>query len=175
MAATPAREKVFEKLVSWIWEQQALVGLLPADDGHRYQVVFRGRPWSDERGPDFQGAVLAREDGLLLRGDVEIHVRASDWRHHGHGKDAAYNTAVCQVVLWQDEPRPIQRQDGTAIPTIELVTRLAAPLAELERGASRDQSSNKGPRPPAIPCVTTPDALASLLDRAGVAHFLEHA
>src|SRR6185503_6904715 len=74
VAATSAREKVVEKLVAWIWEQQALVSPLPADDGHQYQVVFRGRPWSDERGPDFQGAVLAREDGLLLRGDVEIHV-----------------------------------------------------------------------------------------------------
>src|SRR3954447_14193485 len=141
MAATTAREKVVEKLVVWIWEQQVLVGLLPADDGHRYQVVFRGRPWSEERGPDFQGAVLAREDGLLLRGDVEIHVRASDWRHHGHGKDAAYNSAVCQVVLWQDEPRPIRRQDGTVIPTIGLVPCLAARLAELDRRADRDRAS----------------------------------
>jgi len=175
MAATVAREKVVEKLVAWIWEQQALVGPLPADDGHEYRVVFRGRPWSDERGPDFQGAVLAREDGLLLRGDVEIHVRASDWRHHGHANDAAYNRAVCQVVLWQDELRQIQRQDGTSIPTIELVTRLAASLAELEQRAALDEAGKKGPHPPAIPCVTTPDDLASLLDRAGVARFLEHA
>lgn len=175
MTATQAREKVVERLVAWIWEQQALVGTLPADDGRAYQVVFRGRPWG-ERGPDFQGAVLAREDGLLLRGDVEIHVRASDWKRHGHGRDPAYNSAVCQVVLWQDEPRPIRRQDGTAIPTIELVTRLAAPLADLERRATPDLTARPAaPRPPAIACVQTPDDLASLLDRAGVARFLEHA
>src|SRR5215210_6966042 len=122
------REKVVERLVAWIWEQQALRGALPGDDGWQYQVVYRGRPWG-ERGPDFQGAILAREDGLLLRGDVEIHVRASDWRRHGHGRDPAYNRAVCQVVLWQDAARPIRRQDGASIPTIEIVTRLAAPLA----------------------------------------------
>jgi hypothetical protein len=171
-----AREKVVERLVAWIWEQQALIGPLPAGDSQTYQVVFRGRPWGQERGPDFQGAVLARADGLLLRGDVEIHVRASDWRHHGHGRDAAYNSAVCQVVLWQDEPRPIRRQDGTVIPTIELITRLAAPLAELERRADLDRASRPpGPRPPSLPCVQTPDDLETLLDRAGVARFLEHA
>jgi hypothetical protein len=175
MPATSAREKVFERLVAWIWEQQALIGPLPADDGRAYQVVFRGRPWG-ERHPDFQGAVLAREDGVLLRGDVEIHVRASDWRRHGHGRDPAYNQTVCQVVLWQDESRPIARQDGSAIPTIELVTCLAAPLAELERRASLDRAKTEpARRAPAIPCVETPADLATLLDRAGVARFLEHA
>jgi hypothetical protein len=176
MTATPAREKVFERLVAWIWEQQAVTGPLPADDGRQYQVVFRGRPWG-ERAPDFQGAILARDDGLLLRGDVEIHVRASDWRRHGHGRDPAYNQAVCQVVLWQDENRPAQRQDGTRIPTVELVTRLAAPLAELERRAALASAvqSRSGRRAPALSCVESPADLASLLDRAGVARFLEHA
>lgn len=176
MPATSAREKVFERLVAWIWEQQALASPLPADDGRQYQVVFRGRPWG-ERSPDFQGAILARDDGQLLRGDVEIHVRASDWRRHGHGRDPAYNKAVCQVVLWQDEARPIVRQDGTSIPTIELVTRLAAPLAELERRAAPDLADVKKARrrAPALPCVETPSDLALLLDRAGVARFLEHA
>src|SRR5436305_6958915 len=103
------------------------------------------------RGPDFQGAILAREDGLLLRGDVEIHVRASDWRRHGHQRDPAYNQTICQVVLWQDSPRPIVRQDGVAVPTIELVTRLAAPLAELERRAAIE------PPVELAPCVAEPD------------------
>ena len=164
MPATSAREKVYERLVAWIWEQQALVGPLPADDGRAYQVVFRGRPWG-ERGPDFQGAILARADGLLLRGDVEIHVRASDWRRHGHGRNPAYNQTICQVVLWQDEPRPIVRQDGTSIPTIELVTCLAAPLAELERQADLDVAEEKtaGRRAPAMPCVATPADLGPCL------------
>jgi hypothetical protein len=188
MAATSVREKVYERLVAWIWEQQALTGPLPADDGRFYQVVFRGRSWG-ERQPDFQGAILARDDGLLLRGDVEIHVRASDWRRHGHGRDSAYNQAVCQVVLWQDEPRPIVRQDGESIPTIEIVTRLTAPLAELEQRAAPDlekvgsggtANGKSGGRvarirAPAMPCVETPSDLALLLDRAGVARFLEKA
>jgi len=172
--AAAAREKVYERLVAWIWEQQALVGTLPADDGHTYHVVFRGRGWG-ERSPDFQGAVLARDDGTLLRGDVEIHVRASGWKQHGHALNPAYNQTVCQVVLWQDESEPIRRQDGTTIPTIELVTRLPAPLAELERQAGSVLPMVQPLRPPAISCVQSPSDLESLLDRAGEARFLEHA
>jgi len=183
MVATRGREKVVERVVAWIWEQQAFGGSLPGDDGQQYQVVYRGRPWG-ERGPDFQGAILAQEDGTLLRGDVEIHVRASDWRRHGHQRDPAYNQAVCQVVLWQDQARPIQRQDGVTIPTIELITRLVAPLAELERRSLLERPV------PVVPCgdqLPMPDdgtagrartdrevEIGALLDRAGLARFHEH-
>jgi hypothetical protein len=176
VTATATREKVFERLVVWIWAQQAIAGPLPADDGRRYQVVFRGRSWGD-RHPDFQGAIIARDDGLLLRGDVEIHVRASDWRRHRHDSDPAYNGTACQVVLWQDDACPARRQDGATLPTIELVTCLAAPLAELERRAALDRATPKADRlrAPAMPCVQTSADLEQLLDRAGVARFLEHA
>jgi hypothetical protein len=149
-------EKVVERLVAWIWERQALVGPLPGDDGADYQVVFRGRSWG-ERGPDFQGAIVARGDGTLLRGDVEVHVRTSDWRRHGHGRDPAYNRTVCHVVLWHDSERPTCRQDGVAVPTVELVTRLAAPLAELERR----RQAEEGARPPEPACFAPPVGVAT--------------
>lgn len=161
------RERVVERLVAWIWERQTLVGRLPADDGQRYQVVFRGRPWG-ERGPDFQGAIVARQDGRLLRGDVEVHVRASDWRHHGHGRDPAYNQTVCHVVLWDDDKRPTRRADGTTVPTLELVTCLAAPLAELERRRAAEQ----GAPWPAHRCLANFERMGELLDRAGLTRFL---
>ena len=142
------REKVVERLVAWIWERQALVGLLPGDDGAAYQVVFRGRPWG-ERGPDFQGAIVARQNGELLRGDVEVHVRASDWRRHRHGRDPAYNRMICHVVLWDDQARPTRRQDGVAVPTLELITRLEDPLAELEHRCRAEE----GTRPPRSSCL----------------------
>lgn len=183
------REKVVERLVAWIWERQLLVGPISADDGHAYHVVFRGRTWG-ERGPDFQGAIVARDDGVLLRGDVEIHVRASDWRKHGHGRDPAYNQTACHVVLWQDEARPTRRQDGVTVPTLELITHLAAPLAELERRMAADRPLDGRLHPagtrtrPAeaqlrmfdMPvCVPAPEELGALLDRAGLARFHERA
>jgi hypothetical protein len=41
MAATSAREKVVERLVAWIWEQQALSGPLPADNVFRQRASYR--------------------------------------------------------------------------------------------------------------------------------------
>jgi hypothetical protein len=161
------RVRVYERLVAWIWARQAVVGPLPADDGEDYQVVFRGRPWG-ERGPDFQGAVIARGDGELVRGDVEVHVRASDWQRHGHGRDPAYDRTVCHVVLWDDEPRPTRRADGTEIPTLELVTRLAAPLAELERRYAVEDGAHEA----VAPCLEDAARLGELLERAGLERFL---
>ena len=159
-------EQVVERLVAWIWERQTLVGPLLGDDGCGYQVVFRGRPWG-ERGPDFQGAIVAREDGELLRGDVEVHVRASDWRRHGHGRDPAYNQTACHVVLWDDVHRPTRLEDGRAVPTLELVTHLAAPLAELEQRRRAEQ----GVRPPEPACLPSTEDLGELLERAGRERF----
>jgi hypothetical protein len=34
----------------------------------------------------------------VFRGDIEIHVRESDWRAHGHDADTRYNGAVLHVV-----------------------------------------------------------------------------
>ncbi len=161
-----ARERVVERLVAWIWARQALRGPLSGDDGASYEVVFRGRVWG-ERGPDFQGAILARQDGELLRGDVEVHVRSSDWRRHAHDRDPAYNQTVCQVVLWHDLQRPIRRQDGVVVPTLELVKHLAAPLAELEQRRQAEVEASEAPA-----CVPDASQIEELLERAGLNRFM---
>src|SRR6266481_4641586 len=51
--------------------------------GRHLRVVFPGRRWGGP-GPDFVGAVLAQADGTLVRGDVEVHGRASSWAGHRH-------------------------------------------------------------------------------------------
>jgi hypothetical protein len=163
-----SRERVVERLVAWIWQQGALRGSLPGDDGREYQVVFRGRGWG-ERGADFQGAIVARDDGVLLKGDVELHVRASDWRRHGHHRDRAYDATVCHVVLWDDGLGPARRADGQVVPTLELINCLTAPLAELEARMAAEVS----PRPVESACVEDASELDELLDRAGLERFLE--
>ena len=168
----PRSLRVVERLVAWIWERQALVGPLAGDDGASYQVVFRGRPWG-ERGADYQGAIIARADGLLLRGDVELHVRSSDWRRHGHWRDPSYNETACHVVLWRDGDRPTTRQDGVAIPTLELINHLVAPLAELERRSHAEPDGQTCPDVQDEPgCLPDSEELGALLDRAGLERFL---
>ncbi len=71
-------------------------GALRLEDGRTLRVVFPGVPGGGA-GPDFRGAMLDA-GGDLLRGDVEIHLRASGWRAHGHHRDPAYGGVVLHVV-----------------------------------------------------------------------------
>jgi hypothetical protein len=59
-------------------------------------------------------------------GSVELHLKASDWRRHQHQHDAKYNQVILHVVWENDEP--VHREEGTLLPTLELVGRVALPL-----------------------------------------------
>jgi len=69
--------------------------------GRHLRVVFPGRRWGGP-GPDFLGAVLAQADGTLVRGDIEVHLRASSWAGHRHARDPAYAQVVLHVVQVAD-------------------------------------------------------------------------
>ncbi|MCU0416077.1 MAG: DUF2851 family protein [Cytophagaceae bacterium] len=68
-------------------------------------------------GPDFTQASIWI-GGILWKGDVEIHVKSSDWIAHGHDTDPAYESVILHVVYEHD--RTIRRADGTALPVLEL-------------------------------------------------------
>ena len=88
-------------------------------DGHSYRVVYGGKP-GGSLGPDFTDAVVERDDGVTFRGDIEIHVRESDWRAHGHHNDRRYNGVVLHVVAAESAGRPALRATGTSIPLLVL-------------------------------------------------------
>ena len=53
-------------------------------------------------GPDFLSAVIAVEspgqERRIVRGDIEMHLRASDWRAHGHDGNPAFASVILHVV-----------------------------------------------------------------------------
>lgn len=65
-------------------------------DGRPIHVVDPGQ-LNRDAGPDFFNAKVVI-DGNTWAGDVEIHVRASDWHRHGHDSDPAYDSVVLHVV-----------------------------------------------------------------------------
>lgn len=68
-------------------------------------------------GPDFfNGQIKIGEE--LWAGNVEIHIRSSDWYSHGHEKDKNYDNVILHVV-WEEDV-DIFRKDNSAIPTLEL-------------------------------------------------------
>lgn len=98
-------------------------GPLRLEDGRALKVVFPGVP-GGASGPDYRGAIV-EAGGDLLRGDVEIHLRAGGWRGHGHHLDPAYAGVVLHVVEANDTGAlATLGAAGRAIPV--LVLRVAA-------------------------------------------------
>ncbi len=85
-------------------------------DGHRVHVIDPGC-LNHDSGPDFFNAKIRIGDEMWA-GDVEIHVRASDWHRHGHDGDKAYDSVILHVVSKDDAP--VRRSDGNVIPQMKM-------------------------------------------------------
>lgn len=72
-------------------------------------------------GPDFFNAQLKIGEQLWA-GNVEIHIKSSDWYVHNHEIDAAYDNVILHVVY--DHDTDIFRKDNSTIPTLELKSRI---------------------------------------------------
>ena len=93
--------------------------ILPLIGGERCLLRYSGRAGGPQ-GPDVRDAVFSFREGRELVGDVEFHVRCSDWYRHCHHADARYNSVVLHVVLVYDREGPVLRQDGSAVPVCSL-------------------------------------------------------
>lgn len=99
--------------MQYVWRYRLWpVGDMYTVDGERIEVLDPGN-LNRDAGPDFFNAKLII-GGQMWIGNVEMHVRASDWHRHGHDRDRAYDTVVLHVVERDDAP--IYRPDGKKIP-----------------------------------------------------------
>lgn len=110
-----------EQLLQFIWE----AGLFDREDlrtteGIPLELLSRGRIQMNS-GPDLRDA-LVRIGEQLWAGNVEVHVRASEWNAHGHQHDPAYNNVVLHTVYLHDGE--VRTEDGRCPPTVELRARI---------------------------------------------------
>ncbi len=91
-----------EQLLQLTWRHR-LFGTQPlfTTDGQAVEVLASGWP-NQHTGPDFLNAQV-RIGSVLWAGDVEVHLRSSDWYKHGHDKNPAYNSVILHVVQEADE------------------------------------------------------------------------
>lgn len=106
-----------ERLMQYVWEQR----LWPQSDmrtvdGRRVQVIDPGKINHDS-GPDFFNAKISI-DGEIWAGNIEIHVKASDWHRHKHDTDDNYDSVILHVVDRDDAV--IRRKNGEIIPQMRM-------------------------------------------------------
>lgn len=102
----------------YVWEHRLWNPSLPlhTTTGLPLRIISPGTP-NTHAGPDFFNARILI-DGHLWAGNVEIHLRASDWHRHHHTADPAYHSVILHVVDRDDAT--ILRPDGTPIPQLRL-------------------------------------------------------
>lgn len=139
-----------EKLMQFVWQHRLWdYTPLKTSDGRRVRIINPGTLNCDS-GPDFFNATVDI-DGQRWAGNIEIHVKASDWLRHGHDRDHAYDSVILHVVLVDDTP--VRRPDGEIIPqiTVKCSAQAAARCNMLMSGASSS-----------LPCANTIRSLAPI-------------
>jgi hypothetical protein len=114
-----------ECLLQAIWQHQRLLrDQLKTSDGQPVSVLHPGFR-SLEGGPDFRGAMIQFGNSPAKTGDVEVDIRSTGWRAHGHDRNPAFQNVILHVI-WDSE-----RGGSGVLPLLSLHQVLDASLGEL--------------------------------------------
>ena len=106
-----------EDFLHYIWKLKKFdTSSLKTSNGENLTIVNSGQ-YLQLAGPDFFNAQIVIEDQKWA-GNVEIHIKSSDWYAHHHERDAAYENVILHVV-WEHDTE-IFRKNNTEIPVLEL-------------------------------------------------------
>ncbi|MBP9849034.1 MAG: DUF2851 family protein [Flavobacterium sp.] len=106
-----------EDFLHHVWQHKKFaVTQLQTTTGESIQILHSGQ-YLQLAGPDFFNAQIIIGNQKWA-GNIEIHLKSSDWYLHNHEKDANYDSVILHVV-WEHDT-PIFRRDNLEIPTLEL-------------------------------------------------------
>ena len=106
-----------EDFLHYIWKYKKWNGLdLKTTNGEAINITRVGQ-YLEQAGPDFFNAQIVIGNQKWA-GNVEIHLKSSDWYVHHHEKDAAYENVILHVV-WEHDTE-VFRKNNTEIPVLEL-------------------------------------------------------
>jgi len=107
-----------ESLLHFIWKYRLFnQPYLYTTDHQKVEIDHPGYH-NFNAGPDFKNARIKIDD-TLWAGNVEIHIKTSDWKHHGHDQDIAYKNVVLHVTYHDDFKNQTDNKVPN-IPTLEL-------------------------------------------------------
>jgi len=106
-----------EELLHFIWKYKKLqLEDLSTSAGESVRIIDIGLH-NHLSGPDFFNSKV-EINKQIWAGNVEIHLKSSDWYRHNHEQDPNYNNVILHVV-WEDDGE-VFHEDSSSIPTLEL-------------------------------------------------------
>ena len=127
----PDLNRIDEARVQQMWHEQRFFDTNMASIDRRAIRVLKPGIWNHNEGPDFMHAEI-EVDGKLQVGDVEIHVRSSEWYAHKHHLNSRYNRVIVHAVFFNDDFNLRTRlQNGKRVPTVELLKWVAVDTGDL--------------------------------------------
>lgn len=106
-----------EKLLQYFWNFKIFNSFDFRDTrGNPIEILDFGK-WNKNSGPDFLMAKIKTKN-LILVGNIELHVKSSDWIFHNHSSDKAFDNIILHVVFRNDTE--LEEFKNKNIPTLEL-------------------------------------------------------
>ena len=106
-----------EDFLHYLWKFKKFDPLnLKTFNGEEIRIINVGQ-YLELAGPDFFNAQITIGNQKWA-GNVEIHLKSSDWYVHHHERDEAYENVILHVV-WEHDAE-IFRKNNTEIPVLEL-------------------------------------------------------
>jgi hypothetical protein len=119
-------QRIYEDLLSFVWQYRKLPLELSTTEGETLEIHLPGNK-NNDAGPDFFGAKIKIGE-TLWAGNVEIHVKTSDWLKHGHHHNPAYESVILHVVYENDEKQIPEKL--SKIPVLELKPYISSKLVD---------------------------------------------
>jgi len=108
---------MLEDLFQYVWKMKLFdTNNLKTSDGEIVEILQVGTQ-NYHSGPDFFNAKI-KIGNTLWAGNVELHVKSSDWYLHQHQHDLAYENIILHVVYSDD--KPILKSNGQVLKTLVL-------------------------------------------------------
>lgn len=106
-----------EAFVQYLWQRQSFERSDLYTVQNEKVLILNPGDFTGVDGPDFFNAQLYLNNQLWV-GNVEIHLKSSDWFIHRHELDERYANVVLHVVWEYDVP--VLRKDGTELSVLEI-------------------------------------------------------
>ena len=101
-----------EAFLQFIWKMKLFTTTgIYTTEGEPVTIIHNGEH-NTHSGPDFTNARIKIGD-TTWAGNVELHIRSSEWNEHKHSSDRAYDNVILHVVYVHDDKKSV-------MPTLEL-------------------------------------------------------